>query len=168
MATNAKFSSRKFIRTGGSVEFTEKDPQPSDFTEEYGYTYATEYAQSKTCFVRTYPKWKRFAACFKVRTGTITITGKLRCRTETFQATQMEKCMKPGYVDVEALAIPGNDRSSIPSGDFQLVSYKFTDDGNGYTDIIVTYKQNLQEELVKISRVVPSPKGNKVDPDEME
>ena len=155
--TSADFSDSKFIRTGGGVSFEERGAQPSDFTEKLGYQYAKQFADSPSLFSTFYPDWQKFADCFVIRRPIMQINAKQRCPTETFRANDLEKYKKPGFQNVKNFRIPGSDRSSIPGGKYQLTNLAFSDDGNGFTEITISYQQYGEWELIQLIGSPPSP-----------
>ncbi len=157
--TPADFSDSKFIRTGGSVGFEERGAQPSDFTEELGYPYAKQFAETQgtSLFSVYYPNWQPFADCFIMRRSILQINGQQKCVTETFRANDLEKYKKPGFQNVKNFRIPGADRSSIPGGKYQLTNLSFADEGNGMTNITISYQQYGEWELIQLIGSPPSP-----------
>ena len=145
--TTTDYSPSNFIRTGGSVSFEERAVQPSDFT---GSNYAAEYAADPELFQFNYPNWQDYADCFTMRRAVVSISGRQRCVSVQFKADDLKTYMDPGFVKVKNFAIPGTRKSTIPSGKYLLTSFNFSDSGEGYTDLNVTYQQYGPWELVEL------------------
>ena len=144
--TTTDYSPSNFIRTGGSVSFEERAVQPSDFTD----TYAKEYAKDPELFRFHYPQWQDYADCFTMRRAVVSISGRQRCVSVQFKADDLKTYMDPGFVKVKNFAIPGTRKSTIPSGKYLLTSFSFSDSGEGYTDLNVTYQQYGPWELIQL------------------
>jgi len=143
-----EFKTNNFVRTGGSISFEERPAQPSDFTD---YPYAKEYAESPSTFLLTYPDWQKFADAFVMRRAVITINGKQRCTTDSFKASELGTYKNPGFVKVKKFAVPGSDQASIPSGKYLLTSFNFSDAGEQYTDLSVSYLQYDEWTLIQLA-----------------
>lgn len=151
------FDSDNFIRTGGGVSFEERVLQPSDFTSDRGYVYAGEYANDKQLFEATYPKWQAFADCFVMRRPVTRISGTQKCSTDSFRANDLAGYTDPDFVRIKNFKIKGSTRSTIPNGKYQLVSFNFSDDQQGFTTVTVEYQQYGEWELIKLVSSPPSP-----------
>ena len=156
---NGNFSESGFIRESGAITFQERGAQPSDFTAARGYSYASEYQEQANLFYRHYPAWQSFADCFVMRRAVINISGKQRCRTASFHASDLKKFRDPGFQNLKNFRIPGSDRSSVPDGKFQLTGLSFQDEGNQVTVIRVHYQQFGEWKLVKLMERPPQPNG---------
>ena len=142
---STNYHASNFIRTGGSVTFEERAAQPSDFPE-----YAAEYAEDPEVFRFTYPNWQEYADCFIMRRAVITISGRQRCSTTTFRANDLKAYTETGFMRVKNFALPGTDNSAIPGGKYLLTSFAFSDTGEQYTDLTVTYQQYGKWDLVRL------------------
>lgn len=153
MATVCNFTKAKFDRKGGGIGFEEREPQPMDFTEDLGFGYAAAYAANgPEAFLVQYPDFKKdFAEKYMMRRAILTISGTQRCSTETFRADDIADFMETGYQDLRSFAIPGSDAGGTPDGEFLLRSFNWSDNGNGYTDVDVTYEQKGPWKLVKVN-----------------
>ena len=158
---NVRFSN-KFIRTGGSVSFQERPVHPSDFTTEREYeNFASIWSTGEESFFLKYPYWQEFADCFIMRRAVIQIDGMQKCLTATFQASELENYFSTGFIAPASLAIPGFDKSSIPSGKYQLKSLDFRDLGDTFSIIHVSYIQYGEWELVQVKDTLPDPAWRK-------
>ena len=156
---NGNFSESGFIRESGAITFQERAAEPSDFTRERGYTYAAEFQNKTTVFYRNYPAWQSFADCFVMRRAVINISGKQRCRTASFNASDLKKFRDPGFQNLKNFRIPGSDRSSVPDGRYQLTGLSFQDEGNQITLVRVHYQQFGKWELIQLTDRLPFPTG---------
>lgn len=156
---NGIFKEGGFIRESGAITFQERAAEPGDFTAERGYPYAVEFQNQTTVFYRNYPAWQSFADCFVMRRAVIDISGKQRCRTASFNASDLKKFRDPGFQNLKNFRIPGSDRSSVPDGKYQLTSLSFQDEGNQITLVRVHYQQFGKWELIRLVDRPPRPNG---------
>ena len=156
---NGDFRESGFIRESGAITFQERTAEPGDFTAERGYSYAAEFQNQTTVFYRNYPAWQSFADCFVMRRAVIDICGKQRCRTASFNASDLKKFRDPGFQDLKNFRIPGSDRSSVPDGKYQLMGLSFQDEGNQITLVRVHYQQFGKWELIRLADRLPLPSG---------
>ena len=156
---NGNFSESGFIRESGAITFQERAAEPGDFTADRGYTYAAEFQNQATLFYRNYPGWQSFADCFVMRRAVINISGKQRCRTASFNASDLKKFRATGFQSLKKFRIPGSDRSSMPDGKYQLTGLSFQDEGNQITLVRVQYQQFGAWELVRLADRLPRPSG---------
>ena len=113
---NGNFSESGFMRESGAITFQERAAEPGDFTALRGYSYAVEFQTQGMSFYRSYPAWQSFADCFIMRRAVINISGKQRCRTASFNASDLKKYQEAGFQGLKNFRIPGSDRSSVPDG----------------------------------------------------
>ena len=156
---NGNFSESGFIRESRAITFQERGAQPGDFTAARGYTYAAEFQVQATQFYRHYPAWQSFADCFILRRAVINISGKQRCRTASFNASDLKKFRNPGFQSLKNFRIPGSDRSSVPDGKYQLTRLSFQDEGNQVTVVRVHYQQFGEWKLIQLTDRPPLPDG---------
>lgn len=153
-----KFSDGGWIRSGGSVSFQERSVQPSDFTRKRGFTYAEDWALYNEKFMQKYPFWQIFADCYVMRRYVIKVSGKQRSLSSSFRANDLEGYLDVGFQGVGNFRTPGSNRSSIPSGKYQLEGFRFTEAGDGFCDASVDYIQYGEWKMVQIVEPVPDPK----------
>ena len=161
--TNTRFSELNYKRSSGGVSFEERAPQPSDFTYERGYSYADDFAESGDtgAFELEYPNWQAFADCFVMRRAVITISGKQQCTSDQFLAGEIENYTYPDFVPVKNFAAAGvRSADTIPEGDYLNTEMEFTEAGNGYVIINVSYVQYREWKLVKVITDTPNPAGD--------
>lgn len=156
---NGNFSENGFIRESGAITFQERGAEPGDFTAARGYRYAADFQNNASYFYRNYPAWQSFADCFVMRRAVINISGKQRCRTASFNASDLKKFRDPGFQSLKNFRIPGSDRSSVPDGRYQLMSLSFQDEGNQVTMVRVHYQQFGEWELIQLTDHLPLPTG---------
>lgn len=156
---NGNFSESGFIRESGAITFQERGAEPSDFTRARGYAYSTEFQNQPMSFYRNYPAWQSFADCFVMRRSVINISGKQRCRTASFHASDLKKFRDPGFQNLKNFRIPGSDRSSVPDGKYQLTGLSFQDEGNQITIVRVHYQQFGEWRLIQLTDTLPHPSG---------
>ena len=156
---NGIFSESGFIRESGAITFQERPAEPGDFTAERGYRYAVEFQNLATIFYRHYPAWQSFADCFVMRRAVINISGKQRCNTASFNASDLKKYQNTGFQSLKNFRIPGSDRSSVPDGRYQLTGLSFQDEGNQITLVRVHYQQFGKWELIRLADRLPRPDG---------
>ena len=87
---------------------------------------------------------------FVMRRAVVSITGRQRCGSDQFKADDLKDYMDPGFVRVKDFAIPDTRRSTIPGGKYMLTSFSFSDAGDGYTDLTVSYQQYGAWKMVKL------------------
>ncbi len=157
------FNSLEFRRTGGGVSFEERTVQPSDFSGKRKFgNYAKLYAESQENFKKAYPNWQEFADCFTMRRAIISINGSQDCDTDTLNPSNIEQFTNTGFVTVRGFVQPNRSSSTIPRGKYQCTNFTFTDQGNGYSTVNVTYQQYGEWELINLTqseRGLPDPAG---------
>ncbi|MDD3886956.1 MAG: hypothetical protein PHI35_08785, partial [Victivallaceae bacterium] len=80
--------------------------------------------------------------------------------SDEFLAREIENYTDPDFVSVKNFATAGvRSSDTIPKGRYFNTEMQFTDVGNGYTNITVSYVQYREWKLIKIIDKVPSPKG---------
>jgi len=152
MPTVCPYSKTKFNRSGGSIGFEEREPQPLDFTEDLGFGYAAAYAaDGPEVFLKNFPDFQQdYAKKYVMRRTILTISGTQQCETATFRADDIADFLETGYQTLRDFAIPGSDAGSTPGGEFLLRSFSWRDRGDQYTDVDVTYEQKGPWKLVKV------------------
>lgn len=152
-----------FIRNTGSISFQERPVQPSDFTKGNPFgDYASKWAQGEEIFFLLHPFWQEFADHFIMRRAVLQISGTQKLLTENFNAAQLENHLSPGFIPVEALAIPKETACSIPEGEYQLKSMYFRDLGDGFTLVNISYIQYGKWTLLQLAEKPIDPTGGQV------